>query len=85
MEFIQYWSSHNKNIYLAYILYVLEMGAVCNKFKRNKGRKISESNNIMCKGPCAPFITERQKTILKDNWSVLKEHIANFGVITFVR
>lgn len=68
------------------------MGAICVKFKRNKGRKISHGSrncngssiSRICNGTSPPFMTERQKTIVRDNWRVLKEHIANFGVITFV-
>jgi hypothetical protein len=33
----------------------------------------------------APIVSEAEKMIIQNNWQTLKLHIANIGVITYVR
>lgn len=59
------------------------MGAICEKMKKRRLSKIgyTEKEAIYYK---EPTITEAQKTAILINWDLLKQHVTDVGVITFV-
>lgn len=57
------------------------MGCICDTALRRKlskvGHKADENEN-------PPHLNDSQKAVIRNNWQVLKCHIANIGVITYV-
>ena len=48
------------------------------KVMKNDQLKINQNKNI-------PSLTEMEKVLIQSNWQGLKLHIANIGVMTYVR
>ena len=58
------------------------MGCTCDKLlfgANNRGGSELE------KRPPPPALTETQAVVIRAQWELLKSHIANLGVITYVR
>ena len=57
------------------------MGSSCNKSCIVCTSKVADKNPHKK----APELTDIQKEVVKETWQTLKLHIANVGVMTFVR
>ena len=58
------------------------MGCTCEKVWKRKHSKIG---NKCDSSDLPPSMTEEQKAVIRNNWQILKCHVANIGVITYVR
>ena len=63
---------------------VHESNMGCTNFKSgNDVIKSDQEKNIQNKN--IPYLTEAEKVLIQSNWQGLKLHIANIGVMTYVR
>jgi hypothetical protein len=58
------------------------MGCICNGIKLRCSRKIDPKEDY---GTVPPALTQDEISVLQNNWQVLKIHLANVGVNTFIR
>ena len=58
------------------------MGCVNVKLQQQKFSKVGQKPYEAANKP--PVLTDSQKAVLRNNWQVLKLHVVNVGVITFV-
>jgi hypothetical protein len=57
------------------------MGCTCEKIWRRKHSKIGNKCDSF---DSPPNLTDAQKAVIRNNWQILKCHVANIGVITYV-
>ncbi|XP_060573308.1 cytoglobin-2-like [Ruditapes philippinarum] len=57
------------------------MGCTCEKLWRRKHSKIGHKCDSF---DSPPNLTDAQKAVIRNNWQILKCHVANIGVITYV-
>lgn len=57
------------------------MGCACEKVWRRKLSKVGHKAEI---SDNPPYVTDAQKAVIRNNWQILKCHVANIGVITYV-
>ena len=60
----------------------IPMGCTCDKFGFGASYK---GGSELEKRPPPPALTETQAVVIRAQWELLKSHIANVGVITYIR
>lgn len=57
------------------------MGCTCEKVWRRKMSKVGNKSEHF---DSPPHLSDAQKAVIRNNWQILKCHVANIGVITYV-